>query len=368
MSIFTPVNKKWLETVGNRKPMGSAIGHTKRTPCDVFLFMGHAAKLFNLTRHDLYSNPELGVEATLAGNEFYGLDAFTAWDHSVIFVEDYGGKIKMPTGYTDAPYVEEYPLKTPEDIEKLEVKDVNELSKGPTYTMLWRALKRAEKLLGHFFTPWSTLTSPYDLARNWLGDDKLLRWTIRKPKLVHTLLKKAVEHDVNVVTVILEKYGKCSVGTGSVFANSEILSPKHCREFNIIYLKKMLRRVLNVGAGPGLFVHLCGDHSLDWRLHRDLPTTQQTTMHVALDGKNIMDLTKVIRVFGKKCTIRGNVSTNLMLFGTPKEVYEETKRQVLAYKNSPKGFTVGLSCELPGGAAPVNVHALVKATRDYGAL
>lgn len=368
MSLLAPVSKKWLEAVDKRKPMGDASGHSSEVPCDASLFISHAAKVFNISRYDAYTNPELGVKITLAANELYGLDAFCGWGHAVLFVDDYGGKIKWPTGWTDAPYVEEYPLKTPEDIEKLEVKDVDELSKGPTYAKLWKALETAEKLLGRFFTPWSLVHSPYDCARNFLGDDKLLRWTVKEPKLIHTLLKKCLEHDVNVVAAVLRKYGRCSIETGSVFANSELLSPKHCREFNIIYLKEMLKRVLTAGAGPGIFIHLCGDHSLDWRLHKDVQVTPQTTMHVANDGREPMDLTEVIKVFGKKCVIRGNVSTNLMLHGTPKEVYEEAKRQILAYQNSPRGFVLGLSCELPGDTPPVNVHALVKATRDLGSI
>ena len=369
--MLLPVNKRWLETVAGRyNPLAFSLGETPdRIPVDPLLSMGHAANIFGVPRPDLYTDPELGVRLVLAANEFYGADAFTFWVHTAFWCEDYGGKIKLPTGYAEAPYIVEHPLKTREDIEKLEVKDVDEISKGPTMTKIWKALETAEKLLGRFFTPWASPYPPYELARVWLGSDKLLLWTIREPKLVHKLLRKVVEHQTNHITAVLRKYGRCSLGSlGSVFACSETISPEQFKEFQIPYQKETVSRALKAGAGPGIFYHLCGDHSLDWRLHEDLPLTSNTKMHVCYDGKKPMDLTEVIRVFGKKCIIQGNVPTELMLFGTPKQVYEEAKRQVIAYKSSPKGFVLSITCGMPPETPPVNVHALIRAAVDHGKL
>lgn len=368
-TTLPPVNARWLETVRKRY---NPHEYSQTEGADRVSVsagsLGHSAMLFNVPRYKLYEDPGLGIRLNLATNEFYGLDAFATWGHTSMWVEDYGGRIALPTTYAEAPYIIEHPLRTPEDIERLEVKSVDELSEGPTMAKIWKAFEAAEQLLGDYFIPRGQPGFPYDIARNWLGSEKLLLWTRKKPTLIHELMAKVVEHEVNCVKAVLRRYGKCAVSTGSTFACSEVLSPEMCREFHIVYLKEMVERALEAGAGPGIFYHLCGDHSLDWRLHEDIPVTSSTMMHVCYDGKKPMDLTEVIKVFGERCAIAGNVPTELMLLGTSREVYEEAKRQVLAYKHSPKGFHLTLTCGLPPGTPPVNVHALVRAAIDHGEL
>jgi uroporphyrinogen decarboxylase len=90
--------------------------------------------------------------------------------------------------------------------------------------------------------------------------------------------------------------------------------------------------------------------------------------HVAYYGRKPADLHDVIPVVGNMCPILGNVTTELMHLGTPKAVYEEAKRQILEYRDSPKGFILGVTCETPPLAPPANVYALIKASKDIGPL
>jgi uroporphyrinogen decarboxylase len=64
----------------------------------------------------------------------------------------------------------------------------------------------------------------------------------------------------------------------------------------------------------------------------------------------------------------GNIATELMHLGTPKAVYEESRRQILTYRKNPKGFIMGVACECPPMAPSANVYALVKASKDIGPL
>lgn len=206
------------------------------------------------------------------------------------------------------------------------------------------------------------------IAAYWVSPEKLFIWVHKRPELAHKMLRKAVEHSVNVNTIVAKKYGSAFIITASLLANSSTMTPKQCREFNIVYLKEMIERSLKAGAGPGIWYHLCGDHEYDWPLHEDVPITPATIMHVAYEGLKPADLTKVIKVFGNKCALFGNVHTTLMLRGTPKEVYEEAKRQVLTYKESPKGFILGCACECPSFSPPANVQAFMRAAKDFGKL
>ncbi|MEM3489738.1 MAG: hypothetical protein QXO75_08835 [Nitrososphaerota archaeon] len=55
------------------------------------------------------------------------------WLYATYWCEDFGGKIKFPTGRMSAPAIEEYPYKTPEEAEKYEVLDAEEIRKRPTW-------------------------------------------------------------------------------------------------------------------------------------------------------------------------------------------------------------------------------------------
>jgi uroporphyrinogen decarboxylase len=331
-----------------------------------FLSIGYAAELFGVPRREAYLNPRLAVRLRLAASELLRIQPKYSYNCGLVFwVEDYGGKIAMRSD-SDAPFVEKRPLKTAEDIERLEILDVDEICKGPTMAKQWEALETAEKLMGSMFEPWSYSWEPFGIACNWLGYQKLLFWIKKDPLLIHKLMRKVVEHCVNANIAVARKYGKCFIHTGSIFANSETLSPSQIKEFHIDYLSEMVKRSFKAGAGPGILYHLCGDHSRDWSLHKDVPITAETQMHVTQFGRETADLTEVISLFGKQCIILGNLSSTLLRFGSPKQVYDEVKRQIIKYKHSPKGFVVSTACDIPLGTPPGNVYSITKAANDYG--
>lgn len=329
--------------------------------------MGQAAILHGYTLYDYYTKPEMGVEWLIHAGQMFDAEILPMWLYATYWVEDYGGTLKMPVGRMAAPAMIEPACKTLEDAENLEVLDLKELSKGPTMQRHWKALETAEKLLGPYFAPWSFPYEVFIQVAYWVGPERAVLLVKKDPKLLHRLLKKAVEHCVNVNTLVAEKYGSAFIMCSSLLA-SNTLSREQNIEFNITYLKDMLEKSLDNGAGPGIMYHLCGDHKVDWDLHKDMPMTPATLMHVAYDGKQPMDINKVMSVFGDKCAILGNVDTALMQLGTPKEVYDATKAQVLAGKESPKGFMAGNACEIPPFAPAANTYAFVKAVKDHGKL
>ncbi|MEM3489739.1 MAG: uroporphyrinogen decarboxylase family protein [Nitrososphaerota archaeon] len=143
------------------------------------------------------------------------------------------------------------------------------------------------------------------------------------------------------------------------------MKPEKCREFNIKYCKEMVEKSMKNMVVTGVNYHLCGDHGKDWPLH-DVPTPPGSIMHVTYDGLKPADLTEVVKVFGNKCPLLGNIDTALIARGTPAQIYEQTKKDVLKYKGFPKGFVAGLACECPPFVPPANVMAFMKAVNDYG--
>jgi uroporphyrinogen decarboxylase len=62
----------------------------------------------------------------------------------------------------------------------------------------------------------------------------------------------------------------------------------------------------------------------------------------------------------------GSVDTKLMINPNPKACYDAAKDQILAGRDSKKGYILGTSCETPPYTIPGNMRALVKAAQDYG--
>jgi len=364
--MLAPINERKLkESVerGNAFFMGEVPDRIPSMP----LVIGKAGLDHGYTLYDFYTKPDLGVDTLMGAKMMYDCEMNPMWLYATYWAEDYGATIKFPTGRMSAPALVEPACKTLEEAENLEVLDLKELSKGPTMQRHWVALERAEKLLGPYFGAWSFPYEVFVQVAWWVGPERACLLVAQEPQLMHRLLKKAVEHCVNVNAIVAEKYGSSFIAASSLLS-SNTLSPKQCVEFNIDYLSDMIKKSLDAGAGPGIFYHLCGDHATDWELHKDVPMTPATLMHIAYEGKNPIDLHKVIDVYGKKCCILGNVDTTLLQIGTPAEVYEASKQQVLIGKEAEKGFYAGTACEVPPFMPTANVFAFNQAVKDHGAL
>jgi len=62
----------------------------------------------------------------------------------------------------------------------------------------------------------------------------------------------------------------------------------------------------------------------------------------------------------------GTVDTKLMLNGTPMQIYEQARDQLLRGRACPSGYILGTACEVPPFTPPGNLMALCKAAKDFG--
>jgi uroporphyrinogen decarboxylase len=299
---------------------------------------------------------------------FYKSMPMLMWIYATYWCEDFGGKIKFPTGRMSAPAIIEYPYEDPAKAEGYEVVDAETLSKGPTMKRHWEALEACKKLSGPAFSPYQFVYEMFVRVAYLVSPEKALLWVHKRPELVHKLLRKVVDQSVVQNKMVADKYGHTMIITASLLASSQTMSTQQCKEFNINYLKEMGDKSMKAMSVSGFFYHLCGDHGKDWPLHEDCPTPPGTIFHVAYDGHKSADLTEVAKVFGKRCALLGNTDTALVARGTPAQIYEEVKRQTLAYKNFEKGYIASLACELPPFTAPANVKAFMRAAEENGKL
>jgi uroporphyrinogen decarboxylase len=121
----------------------------------------------------------------------------------------------------------------------------------------------------------------------------------------------------------------------------------------------LTRKLVNVMRPHGVktILHVCGDTS-------DRFESLAETGVDCLSLDEAADLEKARRVLGADYCLMGNVSINLLLFGTQEQVQGATEEAIAkAGRNGPLLISGG--CEIPEVTKPENMTAMVKAARAY---
>lgn len=368
-AVSVAARENFMRELANIRAMyrGEDYDHVPINPVTV----GYASVANGHTLHDFYTKPEEAVrwQFELAGR--YGTVPVLNWSYAVYWNEDYGGTIKMPTGRMSAPGILTYPATTPEAVDKLEPLSPEELTKGPTMAMHIRGLKATESFLGKAYTPWQFIYEPFVIGSFWVSPENMLMWVFQEPDLVHSLMRKVVEHEVNACQAVSDLYPGKPFQTlcATLLANSSTMSVDQCKEFATDYLKMALERIVKIGGGStGISYHQCGDHADDYHLCADMPFPEGSVMHVAYDGLEPFDLFKAAKVYENKCALLGNFDTALAFRGKPQQIYEAAKDQVEKCKHFKKGFIAGMACECPPMIPAENFEAFIKGSQDGGSM
>jgi len=272
---------------------------------------------------------------------------------------EFGGEIKMPSSeWSQAPSIRSYPVQSEEDVAKLELPDVRTAGLLP---MLMEFSKLQDNL-GSPIIP-CTVGGSVSRAANLCGVDKLCRWMIRKPELVHKLVRLITDHFLDMIRYWVDTFGpeRVILFGGCATESNQVISPKQFKEFAFPYLKEMGEKALALGI-KHIFYHICGEQNLNLPYWAQIPMGDPG---IASFGHEI-DLTTAIEYLGDTCIIAGNVEPAVIQTGTPQQVYELAKQCIEKGKYAPRGFMLMSGCELPPMAPPYNVYVMKKAVEDFG--
>jgi uroporphyrinogen decarboxylase len=279
---------------------------------------------------DYYSNPEKAVQAAAWTIEQYNWDRLPFLALAPLGTSAFGGEIKWPhSEFSQAPSIERLPVQSEDDAWNLQMPDVKSAGLLPILQQF--ALQAEEAGFKHCFV------APDEVflgASNLCGIDTLCRWTIRKPDLVHHLMRPTTENT--------------------------IISPKTFEEFVLPYSKELHERLMEIGF-KHMVTHICGDQLKNYPFWAQIPMGKPGIVSVSQE----VDLEEAMKFFPSDI-IMGNISPPLIQAGTPSEVYEEAARCICKGKNAPGGFILAPGCELPPKAPPHNVWMIMKAVNDFG--
>jgi len=362
--LFPAMDMKWHANAAKRFASPFVDNPHDRIDVDPII-LSHAAVACGYTIRDFYEKPELGIHCVGYISRLYDLLPVTHWFYSMPWTRELG--LKLVYKETLPPISTGPILKEPADVDKLRVMDKEELKKNFTQQEFYRIYEYVQKNLPMTLVPISYGFDLVGAAAELVGVENFIMWTFTEPEAAKKLVKTYTDTSINGAAGLADKYGMAMLIVGSVLANNDIFSDEAVEEYSAKMMRYYVDQCFRKGAGPQVFYHLCGNHETDYKVFPDqLIWSPFTVIHIGYHGKNVFPSKTLKEVFGSKATTMGSVDTKLMINPNPMLVYNQAKEQLLAGRDSPKGYILGNSCECPPYTHPGQMLALVQAARDFG--
>jgi uroporphyrinogen decarboxylase len=204
---------------------------------------------------------------------------------------------------------------------------------------------------------------PVDVVRSLCGIDTLCRWLIKKPHLVHRLLRLANDYHLKVIRYWVDTFPPADilVFCPAPTTSNQVMSPRHFKEFTLPYQKELHEKILEMGIRH-IIVHVCGDQEMNLPFWAQIPMGDPGILSFGHE----VSLAKAIEYFGDAAIIAGNIAPAVIQTGSPGQVYELCRQAIAAGKNARRGFILMPGCALPPAAPPYNLFVMKKAADDFG--
>jgi uroporphyrinogen decarboxylase len=320
--------------------------------------LGFCAKNVGYPISTIYSDPEKSLQAQIYTREQYGYDSEPFYGYASYGGWEFGGEIKFPEGeYEQAPSHGRFAVVKEEDIEKLVIPDVKKAG------MLPLAMQFSRLQVKHDFTPSIVVGGPFTIAGNICALEVLCRWLLKKPELVHRLLRLATDHVLDIVDYWTDTFGKnrVRIQIWEPLASNQIISPRQFEKFVLPYQIELHEKILKKGIAS-ILCHICGEQNANLPLWGQVPMGDFGIISV---GKEI-DITTAIERFGRSCAIAGNIEPSLIQTGTSREIYDYCCQAIEKGKRAPRGYALMQGCEMPVSTPPFNFYTMKKAIDDFG--
>lgn len=315
----------------------------------------------NLTVGECYEYPIRYAKAFLRVQELLGFDSGPLFGHPAVGVKEFGGKLTYPRGNSKAlfPVISRRPVKDLEDVDKLEVPDPHRAGEVPKQVA--GAKYVMENYPEGYRNPMMVTGDPFTWAGNIVGLETMLMWIQAEPKVVQGLLGKVADFEVEVVRFALGQVGDMFFFDGGPSDSNDLITSKQFEQFALPPLVSYRRRAMKEGASRFLS-HPCGDQTKNVAHWAKVPGT----FGINFDFRTPLEAG--ISSFGQDMTIIGNIECIQFTLGDAEWIYKKAMDKLTTAANHcPRGYMVAPGCELPVHSSPVNVHAMIRAARDFAA-
>lgn len=301
------------------------------------------------TLQDAINDGKKIAQGKIAAHEEFQDDGIVAALDLFVEPEALGARTELRE---HVPIVVEWPLaKDKGAIDRLEIPDPHKDGRMPVILeelkVLWPRYKDTVAI--------GPVTSgPITCASNLRGVENLLLDMVLDPKYVHQLLR--------ICTDTIKEYWKAifEVGTHAVImldpiCTNTLMSPEQYEEFSMPYVRELFSLANEKGVVP--VNHICADSSMIWEQMVEVGAP-------AIQIDYPINLADAKRRVGDKACIMGNVNPiEVILYGTPEEIYQVAKACIQAAGNN-SGFVLTAGCDLNPRTSRENIKAMIKAAKD----
>jgi MtaA/CmuA family methyltransferase len=305
-----------------------------------------------VTARDYYHSAEIMADLEIALFRRFGHDSVGISTSLRGVAEAMGSKV----GYPDhaISYLLEPAINSVDEIESLRIVDPLKDGKLP---ILIKALKLTRDALIDEVDVGAAMTGPFSVAASVVGTENLLKWMIKYPKKVHTLMEIVTESNNRYIEEVA-KLG-VSIGFADPVSSTSLISQKQFREFSLPALQKNVNKIKEkTGNSPS--IHICGKSRAIWE---DVVNTGISNFSI----DNIEDIEEAKKVMGDRVVITGNVPpVDVMYAGTKEDIFKSVKQCIRKGYDSKKGYILSTGCQIPMNTPMENIEAFMDAGKLYG--
>lgn len=301
---------------------------------------------------DYYHSAELMAELEIALFERLHHDSVGISTSLRGVAEAMGAKV----GYPDynISYLLEPAVKSVDEIEYLKVPDP---LKDGILPILIEAIRLTRDALIDKVDVSASMSGPFSVAASVVGTENLMKWMIKYPKKIHTLMEIVAEANNRYIEEVA-KLG-VSIGFADPVSSTSLISPKQFREFSLPALQKNVDKIKETtGSAPS--IHICGKSKEIWE---DVVNTGISNFSI----DNVEDLEEAKEIMGDRVVITGNVPpVDVMHLGTKEDISKSVKECIKKGHDSKNGYILSTGCQIPMHTPMENIEMFMEAGSIYG--
>jgi len=291
------------------------------------------------------------VKGQLHLHKRFGCDFVCSFVDVWVFAEAVGVKLNFPED--TAPKPVESPIKTLEDVERLEIPDPRRDGRLP---VIIRGIELLRKEIGGTVPIYTGGQGPFSLAAEIRGLETFLKDLYLNKELALKLIKFCTAYMIETGKAEVDA-GADIVHLGDSYAGPSLVSPRFFRDYAMPYEKIVFEHWKKHGALTSL--HICGKSKPIWN-----EMIETGTDNIEVD--QTVDLAEAKRKLCSRVCLTGNLDPSAVMYhGTSDEV-ERAARKCIQAAGAGGGYILSPGCVVMPGFPPTNLDALVRAARDYG--
>ncbi|APQ77071.1 methylcobamide--CoM methyltransferase [Clostridium botulinum] len=310
------------------------------------------APFIGVTARDYYHSAQLMADLEIALFKRLRHDGVSISTSLRGVAEAMGSKVGYPE--YGISYLIEPAINSIDEIESLKV--VDPLKDGNLPTLL-EAIKLTRDVLIDEVDVGAAMSGPFSVAASVVGTENLLKWMIKYPKKVHTLMDIVAESNNRYIEEVA-KLG-VSIGFADPVSSTSLISPKQFREFSLPALRKNINKIKEkTGGAPG--IHICGKSKELWE-----DVVNAGISNFSID--NVEDLEEAKNIMGDRVVITGNVPpVDVVYRGNKEAIFKSVKECIKKGHDSKKGYILSTGCQIPMHTPIENIEMFMEAGKTYG--